>query len=74
MRQFVLSDTRVGQCVIFIPNDDDSNFICPEPRGPTELLKNAKNRFKIGFSYFQEGDTNRPKSFGLHLQERSCLF
>jgi len=25
------SDTRVGQCVIFIPNDDNSNFICPEP-------------------------------------------
>src|ERR1700722_20182950 len=32
-------------------------FICPEPRGPTELLKNAKNRFQIGFSYCQEGDT-----------------
>src|ERR1700722_8117526 len=32
-------------------------FICPKPRGPTELLKNAKNRFQIGFSYFQEGDT-----------------
>ena len=25
------SDIRVGQCVIFIPNDDNSNFICPEP-------------------------------------------
>src|ERR1700722_15737021 len=32
-------------------------FICPKPRGPTTLLKNAKNRFQIGFSYFQEGDT-----------------
>ena len=25
------SDTRVGQRVIFIPNDDNSNFLCPEP-------------------------------------------
>ena len=25
------SKTRIGQCVIFIPNDDNSNFISPEP-------------------------------------------
>src|ERR1700722_1756883 len=35
-----------------------SFLYAPEPRGPTELLKNAKNRFQIGFSYSQESDTN----------------
>ena len=31
--------------------DDMPIFICPEPRGPTELLKNAKNRFQIGLVF-----------------------
>src|ERR1700723_1355994 len=41
-----------------LPVEDYARFICPKPRGPTELLKNAKNRFQIGFSYFQESDVN----------------
>jgi hypothetical protein len=45
------SETRVGQCVSCISNDDNSNFICPEPRGPTELLENVKNRFQIGLLF-----------------------
>src|ERR1700722_6891844 len=47
-------------------------FTCPEPRGPTELLKNAKNRFQIGFSYFQEGDTNTKNL--VCIAKTSCLF
>ena len=54
MRKLVLKATQdVGQCVIFIPNDDNSNFICPEPSGSTELLKNAKTASKL-VSYRQE--------------------
>ena len=39
-------------------------FICPEPREPTELLKNAKNRFQIGL-VFPGRKTQIPK-FSLH--------
>ena len=51
-------------------------FICPEPREPTEVLKNAKTASKL-VSYFQKSDINtknfvvraQPKSFrnGLYL-------
>ena len=47
-------------------------FICPEPRGPIELLKNAKNRFKIGFSEFP-GRWHKYQNL-VCIAKTSCLF
>ena len=43
-----------------LPVEDYAHFymLRAEPRGPTELLKNAEKRFQIGLVFPEEGDTN----------------
>ena len=46
-------------------------FICPEPRGPTELLENAKNRFQIGLAF--PGKWHKNQNL-VCIAKTSCLF
>ena len=51
--------------------EDYAHFICPEPRGSTELLKNAKNRFQIGLVF--PGRWHKYQNL-VCIVKTSCLF
>ena len=53
------------------PNDDSLNFLCAFPIPPTELLKNAKNRFKIGLVFL--GKWHKYQNL-VCIAKTSCLF
>ena len=46
-------------------------FLCAKPRGPTELLKNAKNRFQVGLVC--PGRWNNYRNFCLHRENELSL-
>src|SRR3984957_15125517 len=54
-----------------LPVEDYAHFYMPGTKGPTELLKNAKNRFQIGLVF--PGKRHKCQNL-VCIAKMSCLF